>query len=797
MVESNLLVPPSYCEYAAGPCDQSFTGQEHVAATFLYPSRQTQIAATIEAAVRLLRTQAPDKNWRTWKEFDTPGQIIFCAICKSMRFSQCVVADVTTLNFNLLFEIGFALGLEQPVIPIRDTTIVTNREDFQELGLLDTVGYLDFQNAEGLASAILQRWPVQPLPNPRIELNRERPLFVVRAHIPTEGDVRLMSTLKKSALHFRTYDVVETPRLSLHEVRRRVNSSLAVIAHLLSPSRQGADVHNARCALFAGIAMATRKAVLLLQEDVIEQPIDYRDLVAPYTSPEQVPRLVEPFIREVIDLLQESTLGVPKPPERFLERLDLGDVAAENEIRGLRSYFVRTAQFNEAKRGTARLVTGRKGAGKTALFYGIRDSIPKGHGHLVLDLKPEGHQFTKLREAVLSRLTPGLQEHTLTAFWNYILLCEIAQKIRDHDYTWAQRDQDRRRNFEHLMKVYGDQVPADVGDFSERLLRQVDRLTNRIPGDIGDRSPTGSELTQTLFRGDIRALDDALAPYLQEKDDVWVLIDNLDKSWPTRGTRSPDILILRTLMEATRKLQRQFEQRDVGFHALVFLRNDIHEHLISETSDYGKDTAITLDWDDEEVFKELLRQRVRASMGIDGPFDDIWSRISDRYIGTQDSFKYMLARTLMRPRDLLNFVHAAIGVAINRGHERILESDIHKAEEGYSEDMLLSTAFELRDVHPDMLDVLYSFSHATSRLTKDEALKVLSETKREQPASALMELLIWFGFLGVQEIGQEEPVYSYEVRYNVQKLLVPLERGRATLIIHPAFRKALQTVEKE
>jgi len=189
-----------------------------------------------------------------------------------MRFSQCVVADVTTLNFNLLFEIGFALGLEQPVIPIRDTTILTNRKEFQELGVLDTVGYLDFQNADTLAGAILERWPVEPLPNPRVELNRERPLFVVKAHIATEGDVRLMSTLKKSALNFRTYDVIETPRLSLHEARRRVNSSLAVIAHLLSPTRQAAIIHNARCALFAGMAMATGKAVFLLQEDIVQQP---------------------------------------------------------------------------------------------------------------------------------------------------------------------------------------------------------------------------------------------------------------------------------------------------------------------------------------------------------------------------------------------------------------------------------------------------------------------------------------------------------------------------------------------
>jgi hypothetical protein len=31
------------------------------------------------------------------------------------------------------------------------------------------------------------------------------------------------------------------------------------------------------------------------------------------------------------------------------------------------------------------------------------------------------------------------------------------------------------------------------------------------------------------------------------------------------------------------------------------------------------------------------------------------------------------------------------------------------------------------------------------------------------------------------------------VRYNIEKLLTPISRGRASFVIHPAFRKALQT----
>jgi hypothetical protein len=176
---------------------------------------------------------------------------------------------------------------------------------------------------------------------------------------------------------------------------------MGVIVHLIDPNRSGAVVHNARCAFVAGIAMAATKYVLMLQESEGKQPIDYRDVVQPYSDATKVSELLIPFIREVVETLQESRFVPTALPLKLLEKVDLGDLAAENEIKALGAYFVPTGQYNETKRGHARLVVGRKGAGKTAIFYGVRSAYKPSRAHLVLDLKPEGHQFTKLREAVL------------------------------------------------------------------------------------------------------------------------------------------------------------------------------------------------------------------------------------------------------------------------------------------------------------------------------------------------------------------------------------------------------------
>ena len=418
--------------------------------------------------------------------------------------------------------------------------------------------------------------------------------------------------------------------------------------------------------------------------------------------------------------------------------------------------------------------------------------------HLVLDLKPEGHQFTKFHDAVLSRLSPGLKEHTLVAFWNYILLAEIAQKIVDTEYSYATRDPRRRLSFGHLSDVLGRHVPSDAGDFSERLLRQVDRLLERIePDEV--LPETAGQLTEALFESDIPELDGALTDYLEDREEVWILVDNLDKGWPTQGASREDILILRSLLEATRRLQRQFDSRDVSLKALVFLRNDIYEHLVRDVSDRGKDTAIDLTWEDPEVFKQIVVERLRmgANVGgeLEGEFHELWPRFFSQQVGVEDSFNFLLSRTLMRPRDLLNFLHRCVEVAVNRGHERVDEEDVLQAYRAYSENILFETAFELKDIFPEAPDPIYEFLGCPAEMEKDEVLLRLIEAGiGEDQLDEALSILLWFGFLGVLGQGHEEPRFSYHVRHNVTKLVAWGEQQGSRYVVHPAFHSALECV---
>ena len=63
----------------------------------------------------------------------------------------------------------------------------------------------------------------------------------------------------------------------------------------------------------------------------------------------------------------------------------------------------------------------------------------------------------------------------------------------------------------------------------------------------------------------------------------------------------------------------------------------------------------------------------------------------------------------------------------------------------------MNTAFELRDIVPEMIDVLYMFHRTNHRLSEKEVLALIQESGgKEGPTSDLLELLLWFGFLGVR-----------------------------------------------
>ena len=194
-------------------------------------------------------------------------------------------------------------------------------------------------------------------------------------------------------------------------------------------------------------------------------PLDYRDLVTRFHSLDQIDDAIAEFAPRVTEAWQTGRELPTGSPGTFLETLNLGASSAENELRDLSYYFLRTDTYQRAQRGDVRLVVGRKGSGKTAVFAQTRDNLRRNKQNIILDLRPEGYKLLKFKEDVLRLLEQGTFYHTITAFWEYVLLLEVCHKLLEKDRERHKRDSTLFEPYRVIADLYeGDQFFSGLSD---------------------------------------------------------------------------------------------------------------------------------------------------------------------------------------------------------------------------------------------------------------------------------------------------------------------------------------------
>ena len=761
-----------------------------------YPASPPDIGATIRAALEILRSDFRREDYSGWEESDIAGRFIADPILNEIADGDLLVADVTRLSFNVTYEIGYAIGRRKRAFLIRNTAIINEDVIAREVGIYDTLGYEPYSNSRQLAVLLNGVSDVVPLASAEREPS-DSPVYVVLPKIKADADIRLISRIKKSRLQFRSFDAEEQGRLSGISAINSVSISHGVIAPLLPSDRTEARVHNLRAAFVAGLAAGMDKELLLLQYGDDPIPIDYRDLVHPAKTEGQIEDAIAEFAPAVTARLQARRPRVIAEAESFLTKLHLGASSAENEMGDLPDYYLETEEYRRVSRGESQIVTGRKGSGKTALFVRLRDSIRRTRQTVILDLRPEGFQLLKFKDVILAHMEQGTKEHTITAFWEYLLLLEICHKILEKDREVHVTNHKLFQPYKDLAEQYQGDPYVSEGDFSERMLKLTQRIISEMRDVIGPEGwksrLNSQELTNLLYKHDTKLLRERIAGYLEAKRGLWILFDNLDKGWAPSGIGADDVLIVRALLEAISKLERHLRKKEIDCHGVVFLRNDVYEILLNHTADRGKVGRVIVDWTDPELLRELLRKRFIANnLDPKTSFDSIWQQMCVSHVGSEESSAYIIDRCLMRPRALIDFLQYCRSHAINLGHTRIELDDIREGEAQYSNDMIENVGFEIRDVFPAGRDVLYEFVGTTKRLSGAEVREIIGKAGiAPESHDELLELLLWYGFLGVVR-DDGEVAYIYSVRYDMKRLKALAKFGSGVAAasvfqVNPAF----------
>jgi hypothetical protein len=353
-----------------------------------YPSKDAGLAERIMDAVRRANALPLPIRYEPWEFNDVPGNPVVSPILGKIDDSPFAIADITYLNLNVVYEVGYTIGRCKRAFLIRHRGTEGDKSVARAVGVFDALGYYEYEDAEDLKNRLAAH-----IENTHLTfstaLDRNSRVYLIEP--PMRGpDVSVMvSRIKKAGYgRYRSFTPEEDARLSATDAIRQVAASSGVFIPLQSPALEGADIHNIRCMFIAGLADGMSKPKLILSPPRFDAPLDIRDDAKTWQRLTDIHEYVADFVPRIVEFEgQVEPSGIDRT--NLLQSLSIGDPRAENEMTTLDRYYLRIDQFDRALRGEVNLVVGRKGSGKTALFIRLRDKTRADKRNVVVDLKPE------------------------------------------------------------------------------------------------------------------------------------------------------------------------------------------------------------------------------------------------------------------------------------------------------------------------------------------------------------------------------------------------------------------------
>jgi hypothetical protein len=329
----------------------------------------------------------------------------------------------------------------------------------------------------------------------------------------------------------------------------------------------------------------------------------------------------------------------------------------------------------------------------------------------------------------------------------------------------------------------------------------LQHITDEYQSRYGEQSNVAlsqQEITGLLYRHDVAQLRDEVVEYLKFKKGLFLLFDNLDKGWSTHGLVAADITVLRALLDATRKVERHIHRHEIRCVTLVFLRNDVYELLVSESPDRGKEGRVALDWSDSDLLRELVRRRLIYADMPDRTFDDLWRRICVSHVNGEETSQYLIDRSLMRPRSLIDLLNHCRGFAVNLGHQKLQAQDIEKGLAAFSSDLVVDIGYEIRDIMPAAANVLYAFIEQPPILAASKLIGLMEETGVSGQTEDVLNVLLWYAVLGIRR-ADGATTYIYTVNYDMPILKAIMRKQESdglVFVVNPAFVPGLQMLSQ-
>jgi hypothetical protein len=355
-----------------------------------------------------------------------------------------------------------------------------------------------------------------------------------------------------------------------------------------------------------------------------------------------------------------------------------GNVAAEDDA--VLNYFLTTDAVPRVQTGDVLLVLGRKGSGKTALVRHFTEGdAGKSARSVTLRSYPWGTHQKRADES-------AADVEAYVASWRYLIVVQLASLLMrnqaiDHSLPQA------RSIVAFFSANYGGLEP-DLGDVLRPEKLKLSKasfeptvLGNKIGGVTLERGGVNSGR-------ELSALTDALLEAITKLGGacnikrLFLHFDELDQGLTTLDEPRKNMLI--GLVLAARSILRDTSGFTTACTPVVYLRTDLWEDLkFSDKNKITQSQTLNLEWNRSSLLR-VVNERLAVNLSPDASWEKVAGQ--DLMRGSQSKWDHILARTFLRPRDVIHFLNVALLNAKQRSEEPLMfdNKDVAEAREAYS-----------------------------------------------------------------------------------------------------------------
>ena len=409
-----------------------------------------------------------------------------------------------------------------------------------------------------------------------------------------------------------------------------------------------------------------------------------------------------------------------------------------------------------------RIIAGRTGSGKSALIAKIIESKEN-----VIQIRPESLSLTYIANSgVINFFTEAGVKMDIfyRLLWRHVFVVEILKErfhIETEDakkgflnFLWQLIPKNKKHELAiDYLKKWGEsfwkETEYRVHEITKKLEKELEasigggveglgilnaaaarKLTEEQKEEVVNRAQEVVSSVQIVELSRVmELLDDVLLADPQRK--FLIVIDQLDEDWVEDRLR---FRLIRALIETSIDFARIRNMK-----IILALRNDLLDRVYRYTRDSGfqeekyRTSTLPLIWTKKQL-TELLDARISQLV-----FEQYTSQavshkdLLPKEVEKQVSIDYMLDRTLMRPRDIIQFFNTCI--QLSEGRPVISLKVLRESEGTYSRERLRALADEWYGLYPNLL-------HLASLIKRRRDIFLVQDITNKQLIENYLELLI-------------------------------------------------------